>query len=135
MLDAVERSRWDHIDKVLDITYGPDHMEVHLEFGTDVFLAAADMSIDALEASGGERCAYFIEQCSQYGLIVKHGPGSAFGFVTVKYSGKQVESPRCPYGVGDGVIKAAERAEYKVGEVVQYIVIWFVESSKIGGVR
>ena len=123
MLDAVEGSCWNHIDKVLDVPNGPDHMKARLEPGTNDVLTMADMSIDALEASGGERCAYFIEQCSQYGLVVTDGPGSTFGFVTVKYSGKQVEFPRRPRGVGNGVIAAAERAEYKVGEVVQHIVI------------
>ena len=135
MLDAVERSCWDHIDKVLDVTYGPNHMEVHLEFGTDVFRAAADVSIDALEASGGEGCTNFIKQCGDDGLVVTDGSGSTFWFVTVKYSGKQVEFPCCPRGIGNGVVATAERSEYEVGEVVQYIVIWFVESSKSGGVR
>ena len=33
------------------------------------------------------------------------------------------------------VIATAERAEYKVGEVVQHTVIWFVESGKVGSVK
>ena len=104
------------------------------ELGTNVILTAADVSIDALEASGGEGCTDFIKQCGDDGLVIADGSGSTFWFVTVKYSGKQVEFPRRPRGVGNGVIAAAERAEYKVGEVVQHIVIWFVESGKVGGV-
>ena len=68
-------------------------------------------------------------------MVVADGSGSTFGFVTVEYSGKQVEFPRRPRGVGNGVIAAAERAEYKVGEVVQHTVIWFVESGKVGSVK
>ena len=33
------------------------------------------------------------------------------------------------------MITAAEGGEYEVGEVVQHIVIWFVESGKVGSVR
>ena len=56
MLDAVERSCWDLVDKVVDTPDGPDHVKVHLELGTNVVLTAADMSVDELEASGGEAC-------------------------------------------------------------------------------
>ena len=33
------------------------------------------------------------------------------------------------------MIATAERSEYKVGEVVQHTVIWFVESGKVGSVK
>ena len=56
MLDAVDRLSGYHVNKVLDVSNRPDHVKVHLEFGTNVVLTGTDMSGDEGEARRGEAC-------------------------------------------------------------------------------
>jgi hypothetical protein len=63
MLDAMDRLRGDHVDEVLDIADRPHHVEVHTEFGTNVFLTGAYMGRDEGEARRSETCTQFVKQC------------------------------------------------------------------------
>ena len=64
------------------------HVEVHIEFGTVVFLTGAYMGGDEGEARRSEACTQFVKQCGDDSLVIADGSGSTFGFVAVEHSGK-----------------------------------------------
>ena len=96
MLNIANRLRGDHVDEVLDIADGPNHVEIDAELRTDIGLARAYMGRDEGEARRRKAGTQLIEQCGDNGLVVTYGPGTAFGLVTIEHPSEQVKPPRSP---------------------------------------